>query len=131
MSLLLIGTVEDVHDIGKTIVASMLSASGFDVIDLGIDVSTEKFVETCGNEAGICRAERPLTSTMPKQKTVIEAFENSRVKGRCQSICGRSTCYRILGEKHWCRLLCPGCRSRCEDSQETNWVKGETSNDPN
>jgi corrinoid protein of di/trimethylamine methyltransferase len=78
----LIGTVEgDVHDIGKTIVASMLSASGFDVIDLGIDVSTEKFVETVREmKPEFVGLSALLTSTMPKQKTVIEALKTAGLR---------------------------------------------------
>ena len=85
-----IGTVKgDLHDIGKNIVASMLEGSGFDVIDLGADVSPEKFVaavEEC-NPQVVCMSAL-LTVTMPAMKTTIEALENAGVRTRVKVLIG-------------------------------------------
>jgi len=85
-----IGTVEgDVHDIGKTIVASMLSASGFDVIDLGIDVPTDKFLEVIKDrKPEFVGLSALLTSTMPKQKAVIEALKAAGLRDKLKVIVG-------------------------------------------
>jgi len=69
-----IGTIEgDIHDIGKTLVATMLSANGFQVTDLGSDVPVAKFVETAEEKgADWIAISALLTTTMPGQKKVIE-----------------------------------------------------------
>ncbi len=72
---ILIGTVEgDLHDIGKNLVIMMLEGAGFTVIDLGIDVPAEKFVEEVKkNKAQVLGLSALLTTTMPVMKDVIEA----------------------------------------------------------
>ncbi len=72
-----IGTVEgDIHDIGKSIVASLLTANGFEVRDLGVDVPVGKFVEEAKSfQADIVGLSALLTTTMPKQREVLEALQ--------------------------------------------------------
>ena len=75
-----IGTVKgDLHDIGKNIVGSMLEGSGFEVIDLGTDVSPEKFVAVVEQQKPhvVCMSAL-LTVTMPAMKTTIDALTKSR-----------------------------------------------------
>ena len=69
-----LGTIEgDIHDIGKTLVGTMLSASGFQVYDLGVDVPIDKFIETAREvKADIIGVSALLTTTMVKQRTLIE-----------------------------------------------------------
>jgi corrinoid protein of di/trimethylamine methyltransferase len=69
-----IGTVEgDIHDIGKTLVATMLSANGFEVHDLGVDVAVDQYIEKARQvNADIVAVSALLTTTMVKQKTVVE-----------------------------------------------------------
>jgi len=69
-----IGTVKgDIHSIGKDLVALMLSVNGFRVINLGVDVPVERFVETAETEnADIIAASSLLTTTMMEQKNLIE-----------------------------------------------------------
>ena len=77
-----IGTVEgDIHDIGKNLVASLLSANGFNVVDLGADVKLEKFVEKAEEEKAdfICLSAL-LTTTMLGQKRVIELLKLKNLK---------------------------------------------------
>ena len=81
-----IGTIEgDIHDIGKTLVATMLSANGFQVTDLGADVPVAKFVETAEEKgADWIAISALLTTTMPGQRKVIEqlatkSLDNIRV----------------------------------------------------
>jgi len=72
-----LGTVKgDLHDIGKNLVKIMLEGKGFDVIDLGTDVSAEKFLETAKSEnADIVCCSALLTTTMTYMKDVVNAFE--------------------------------------------------------
>ena len=72
-----IGTVEgDIHDIGKTIVVAMLQAAGFEVIDLGKDVPIPTFVKRAEEvHADIIGASALLTTTMPRQKDLIEYLQ--------------------------------------------------------
>ena len=85
-----IGTVEgDIHDIGKNLVASMLAANGFQVIDLGADVKLEKFVEKAEAENAdfICLSAL-LTTTMLGQKKVIEILKEKNLAGRHKVLVG-------------------------------------------
>ena len=71
-----IGTVKgDLHDIGKNLVAMMLRGAGFDVEDLKIDVTPEKFVESAKGGADLICLSALLTTTMPQMKNVIEALK--------------------------------------------------------
>lgn len=85
-----IGTVKgDLHDIGKNIVASMLEGSGFEVIDLGTDVSPESFVAAVQerNPHVVCMSAL-LTVTMPAMKSTIEAFNAAGVRTRVKVLVG-------------------------------------------
>ena len=72
-----LGTVKgDLHDIGKNLVRMMFEGKGFEVVDLGVDVSAEKFIEACKTEnPDILAMSALLTTTMSEMKTIIEAFE--------------------------------------------------------
>jgi 5-methyltetrahydrofolate--homocysteine methyltransferase len=80
MGRVVIGTVQgDLHDIGKNLVAILLKGAGFDVIDLGNNVSPEKFLNTAESEqAAIIGMSALLTTTMPVMKKVIE---QARIRG--------------------------------------------------
>jgi 5-methyltetrahydrofolate--homocysteine methyltransferase len=73
---IVIGTVEgDIHDIGKSIVATLWEASGFEVIDLGVDVSPQRFVEAIKSyNPDVVGMSALLTTSMLKQKETIEAY---------------------------------------------------------
>lgn len=76
-----IGTVQgDLHDIGKNLVAMMLEGGGFSVIDIGVDVSAEKFVEQAKkNNADLVGMSALLTTTMTGMKEVIEMFRTDNI----------------------------------------------------
>jgi len=78
-----IGTVkQDLHDIGKNLVAMMLKGGGFRVTDLGVDVAPEKFVEAAKREQPqILALSALLTTTMPNMKEVIEAVKGASLDG--------------------------------------------------
>jgi 5-methyltetrahydrofolate--homocysteine methyltransferase len=76
-----IGTVKgDRHDIGKSLVAMMLEGAGFEIMDLGVDVAPEKFVEAVKNGAQIVAMSALLTTTMPNMKTAIAALVAAGVR---------------------------------------------------
>lgn len=86
----IIGTVEgDIHDIGKNLVASMLSANGFEVIDLGADVKLEQFIEKAESENAdfICLSAL-LTTTMVGQRRVIEMLKEKNLSERFKVLVG-------------------------------------------
>ena len=81
-----IGTVKgDLHDIGKNLVSSMLEGCGFEVINLGVDVSDEKFVE---HKANIVCMSALLTTTMVYMKEVIKAFEKAGIRNDVKIMIG-------------------------------------------
>ncbi len=86
----LVGTVEgDIHSIGKNIVATMLRAAGFEVIDLGVDVPTETFIEKVRElKPEILGLSALMTTTMAKQREVIEALEGAGLRGGVKIIVG-------------------------------------------
>ncbi len=84
------GTVKgDLHDIGKNIVSMMLEGAGFRVIDLGVDVGPEKFVQAIQAEkANILAMSALLTTTMVSMKDVIKAVETSGVRNQVKIMVG-------------------------------------------
>jgi len=90
---ILIGTVEgDIHDIGKTVVAAMLTAEGFDVVDLGVDIPDNVFVEkTKEMKPNILGLSALMTTTRTKQKDVIEALKRAGLRNAVKVIVGGAT----------------------------------------
>ncbi len=85
-----IGTVKgDLHDIGKNLVASLLSGSGFEVIDLGVNVTPEGFLAAAEtHRADIVALSALLTTTMPAMKATIDALHKAQVRERIKVIVG-------------------------------------------
>jgi len=85
-----IGTVKgDLHDIGKNLVSAMLEGGGFEIIDLGSDVSPDKFVEAVKTTgANIVALSALLTVTMPSMKTTIEALKTAGLREQVKVMVG-------------------------------------------
>jgi len=85
-----LATVEgDIHDIGKNIVATLLDAAGFEVIDLGVDVPAEKFLETVQTQKpDILALSALVTTTMPEMKIVIKELVKAGQRRRVKVIVG-------------------------------------------
>ncbi len=85
-----IGTIEgDIHDIGKTLVAAMLSAEGFDVHDLGADVPVQTFIEKALEvDANIICISALLTTTMLGQKKLIDNLKENNLRDRFKVLIG-------------------------------------------
>jgi len=87
---IVIGTVKgDLHDIGKNLVSAMLEGAGFEVVDLGSDVSPEQFVAAVEeHDADLLGLSALLTVTMPSMKSTIEALEAAGLRGRVKVFVG-------------------------------------------
>jgi corrinoid protein of di/trimethylamine methyltransferase len=85
-----LGTVKgDIHEIGKTLVATLLQANGFRVFDLGVDVEGEKFAAKAREvNADVIGCSALLTTTMKNQKSVIEALEREGLRPRVKVVVG-------------------------------------------
>lgn len=85
-----LGTVSgDIHDIGKNIVGAMLFASGFEVVDLGTDVSIDAFATRSSElEAKIVGASALLSTTLPVQREIIKEFAKRKIRDRCKLLVG-------------------------------------------
>ena len=87
----IIGTVAgDLHDIGKNLVAMMIESAGFEVIDLGVDVPAEKFIETynANPDTKIIALSALLTTTMGAMKDAVEALKAAGIAGKVKIMVG-------------------------------------------
>jgi len=88
---IVLGTVKgDLHDVGKNLVGMMLKGAGFDVIDVGVDVTPEKFVEVLqdNKDAKILALSALLTTTMPNMKTTIDAVKRAGLRSKLKVMVG-------------------------------------------
>jgi len=97
----IIGTVQgDYHDIGKNLVAMMLQGKGFEVIDLGINVPTEKFVQSLrDNDANILGMSALLSTTLPFMGETIEAIKNAGLRDKIKIMVGGGPVTQAYAEK--------------------------------
>lgn len=98
---IVIGTVKgDLHDLGKNLVGIMLKGAGFEVIDLGKDVSPEKFIETAINEkADLIGLSALLTTTMPVMQEVIDLLNEKKLNGKIKTIIGGAPVTKEYAER--------------------------------
>jgi len=98
---ILIGTVKgDLHDIGKNLVTMMLEGAGFNVLDLGVDLSVDKVVEKVQElKPDILGLSALLTTTMPEMEKVIKTLEGRGVRGRVKVMVGGAPVDRKFAEK--------------------------------
>lgn len=96
-----IGTIEgDIHDIGKSLVASLLSANGFDVFDLGADVKLSRFIEKAQEvEADLICLSSLLTTTMMGQKELIQMLEGKNLRHQFKVLVGGAPVTRGWSEE--------------------------------
>lgn len=84
-----IGTVKgDLHDIGKNLVAMMLEGAGFDIVDLGVDVAPERFIEAIQDDVDILGLSALLTTTMPNLVNTIQAIQEVGLRDSVKIIVG-------------------------------------------
>jgi 5-methyltetrahydrofolate--homocysteine methyltransferase len=102
LGVVVLGTVKgDLHDIGKNIVKVLLTSGGFEVHDLGIDVPTEKFVESVReNDPDILGLSALLTTTISEIENVIEALEEEGLRNKLKVIIGGAALSNQDAEKY-------------------------------
>jgi len=86
----LVGTVQgDLHDIGKNLVGMMLEGTGFEVIDLGTDVTPQKYVDAVKtHQPQLIGLSALLTTTMPSMKKIIDALQEAGLRGQVKVLIG-------------------------------------------
>ena len=90
----------DIHEIGKTIVCSMLSAAGFTVTDMGCDVSVEAFVAKVAElKPDLLLLSALLTTTMPNQQKTIEALKEAGLRGGVKVMIGGAPTTRAWADE--------------------------------
>ncbi len=96
-----IGTVEgDLHEIGKTLVATMLTANGFQVTDIGIDKKPAAFITAVKeSNATLVGASALLTTTIPEQKKIIEALEEADLRDKVKVMVGGAPVTQAWADK--------------------------------
>ena len=115
-----IGTVKgDLHDIGKNLVAMMLEGAGFEIIDLGIDVSPEKFIEAVKEKrAQIICMSALLTTTMPSMKTTIEAVKEAGLRDRVKVLIGGAPVTQAYAQEIGADGYAPDAASAADRAKE-------------
>ena len=115
-----IGTVRgDLHDIGKNLVAMMLEGAGFEVIDLGIDVSPEKFLESVTEQGAqvICMSAL-LTTTMPSMKTTVDAVKEAGITDKVKTMIGGAPVTQAYADQIGADGYAPDAASAADTAKE-------------
>lgn len=111
-----IGTVKgDLHDIGKNLVGMMMESAGFTVINLGVDISPEKFVEAAkAHKADIVAMSALLTTTMLSMKDAIELFKEEGLRNNVRIIVGGAPISQDFADEIGADGFAPDAASACE-----------------
>lgn len=95
-----IGTVAgDLHDIGKNLVAMMIESAGFEVVDLGVDVPVEKFLEAYDDSVKVFACSALLTTTMPALEATVAALNNAPFRGKVKVMVGGAPITQEFADK--------------------------------
>jgi len=115
-----IGTVKgDLHDIGKNLVAMMLEGAGFEIVDLGTDVTPEKFVAAVKEQkAGFIGMSALLTTTMPSMRAVVDALKQAGVRDQVTVMIGGAPVTQKYAEEIGADLYAPDASSAARNAKE-------------
>ena len=116
-----IGTVAgDLHDIGKNLVAMMLESSGFEVIDLGVDVPKEKFIETveANPDTKIVCCSALLTTTMPALKDTVTALNEAPFRSNIKVMVGGAPITQEFADEIGADAYTPDAASAAQKAKE-------------
>ncbi len=115
-----IGTVQgDLHSIGKKIVSTILESGGFTVVDIGVDVPTDKFIETIKQEQpNILGLSALLTTTMPRMGEVIEALKRSNLRDKVRVMVGGAPVTQGFADKIGADGYAPDAVSAVDKAKE-------------
>jgi 5-methyltetrahydrofolate--homocysteine methyltransferase len=115
-----IGTVKgDLHDIGKNLVSMMLQGAGFEIIDLGVDVTPEKFINTIKEQnVDLIGMSALLTTTMPSMKTTLSAMNDAGVRNKVKVIIGGAPVTQSYSDEIGADGYSPDAASAVEKAKE-------------
>lgn len=123
---IVIGSIEgDIHDFGKTIVSSLLTAEGYRIIDLGIDVPSERFAEEAEKaDADVIGISALLSTTQPQSRDVVQILEKRGIRDRFHVILGGTGVVPEYALEHY------GVDAAVNDGVEavkiiTEWLEGD------
>ena len=117
----IIGTVAgDLHDIGKNLVAMMIESTGFEVIDLGVDVPVEKFMATyeANPDTKIIACSALLTTTMPALKDTVAAINASAWRGNVKVMVGGAPITQEFADKVGADAYTPDAATAAKKAKE-------------
>ena len=118
---MIIGTVAgDLHDIGKNLVAMMIESAGFEVIDLGVDVPVEKFIETvkANPDVKIVGCSALLTTTMPALKSTVEALNSEDFRSHIKVMVGGAPITQEFADEIGADAYTPDAASAAQKAKE-------------
>jgi len=117
---IVIGTVAgDLHDIGKNLVSMMLEGAGFEIIDLGVSISPEKFIEAVRtNGAKLMGMSALLTTTMPAMKLTIEALKKAGIRENVKVLVGGAPVTASFAESIGADAYAPDAASAVDVARE-------------
>jgi len=117
---IVLGTVKgDLHDIGKNLVGMLMEGSGFQVIDLGIDVATEKFIEAVKSQKpDLLGLSALLTTTMPKMKEVMESLVEAGIRKSVKVMVGGAPVTEKFAKDIGADAYAPDAASAVEKARE-------------
>jgi len=115
-----LGTVKgDLHDIGKNSVGMMLEGAGFEVIDAGIDVAAEKFVQAAKEKkAHLIGLSALLTTTMVSMKDVIKALKEANLDGKVKVMIGGAPVTREYADEIGADGYAPDAASAVDEAKK-------------
>jgi len=113
-----VGTVEgDLHDIGKNLVGMMLGSNGFNVVDVGVDVSADSFISAAKeNNANIVAMSGLLTTTITYMPTVIDALEKAGLKDKVKVMIGGAPVTRAYADEIGAEGFAEDCASAVDEA---------------
>jgi len=117
---IVIGTAKgDLHDIGKNLVGMMLEGAGFEVIDIGVDVSAEKFVQTAKEkDASLIGLSALLTTTMVSMKDVVKAAQETGLDGKVKIMIGGAPVTQSYADEIGANGYAPDAASAVDKAKE-------------
>ena len=115
---IVLGTVEgDIHDIGKNLVGMMLKSNGFDVIDIGVDISADSFLQAVQeNEPNILAMSALLTTTITYFPVVIEVLKKAGLKGKTKVLVGGAAASRGYADEIGAEGYAADCISAVDEA---------------
>lgn len=114
-----IGTVAgDLHDIGKNLVSMMIESAGFEVVDLGVDVPVEKFVEAYDEDVKIYACSALLTTTMPALEATVAALNAAPFRNKVKVMVGGAPISQSFADKVGADAYTPDAASAAKRAKE-------------